>query len=50
MKMGTKSGVLWMLILKHKFKNQMTGMCHMSLSLFSVSVFLNGKFNVTGVF
>jgi len=52
--MGTASGVLWILILKDEFENQMTGMfIPMSLSLFSVSFFsffLKGEFNVTDIF
>jgi len=40
MQMGTTSGVLWILILKDKFENQMTGRFFpISLSLSSVSFF-----------
>jgi len=48
--MGTTSGVLWILILKDQFENQITGRFFpISLSLFSVSFFLKGEFNVTDI-
>jgi hypothetical protein len=49
--MGTTSGVLWFLILKDEFENQMTGIFFpISLNLSSLSFFLEGEFNVTGIF
>jgi hypothetical protein len=49
--MGTTNGVLWILILKDEFENQRTGIfVPISLSLLSVSFFLKGEFNVTGIF
>jgi hypothetical protein len=49
--MGTASGVLWILIVRDQFENQITGRFFpVSLSLFSVSFFLKGEFNVTDIF
>jgi hypothetical protein len=49
--MGTTSGVLWIPILKDEFENHKTGIFFpISLSLFVVSFFLKGEFNVTGIF
>jgi len=49
--MGTTIGVLWFPILKDEFENKIRGIFFpVSLSLFSLSFFLKGEFNVTIIF